>query len=169
MPERILSRTRSPCTWQLLNGRWMAVGWKYLYSSSVWLHIVALIPIWQYLSWFNFLRLDWNIESENLPDEVMNLWIFTIWLTSSGCRPHMSSVWPWSGAPKVHLHNTFLGSLHHSPPRMKDQHGLNKEKKHIGQKNSFHLSACDVTRVVSLGTNNLKHKSLWVWRKVVFT
>ncbi len=52
-----------------------------------------------------------NLESENLPDEVMNLWILTIWLTSSGCRPHMSSVWPWSGAPKVHLYNTFLGGL----------------------------------------------------------
>ncbi len=111
MPERILSRTRSPRTWELLNGRWMAAGWKYLYSSSVWLHIVALIPIRQYLSWFDFLRLDWNIESENLPEEVMNLWVFTIWLTSSGCRPHTSSIWPWSGAPKVHLYNTFLGSL----------------------------------------------------------
>ncbi len=53
-----------------------------------------------------------NIESENLLDKVMNLWIFTIWLTSSGCQPHMSSIWPWSGAPKVHLYNTFLGGLH---------------------------------------------------------
>ena len=45
---------------------------------------------------------------------------------------------------------------------MKNQHGLNEEKYHIGKKlvshakNSFScLSACDVTRVVSLGTNKL--------------
>ncbi len=72
-------------------------------------------PIRGYFSWFNFLRSEWNIESENLPDEVMNLGIFTIWLALSGCWPHTSSIWPWSGAPKVHLYNTFLGSLrqHH--------------------------------------------------------
>ncbi len=38
---------------------------------------------------------------------------------------------------------------------MKNQHGLNEEKTHIGKKIVSHLSACDVTRVVSLGTNNL--------------
>jgi hypothetical protein len=38
---------------------------------------------------------------------------------------------------------------------MKNQHGLNEEKNHIGKKIVSHLSACDVTRVVSLGTNNL--------------
>jgi hypothetical protein len=27
----------------------------------------------------------------------------------------MSSVWPWSGAPKVHLYGTFLSSLCHPP------------------------------------------------------
>ncbi len=29
-----------------------------------------------------------------------------VWLS------HKSSVWPWSGMPKVHLYNTFLGGLH---------------------------------------------------------
>jgi hypothetical protein len=47
----------------------------------------------------------------NLPDEVMNLWIFSIRLTLSGCWPHTSSIWPWLGAPKVRLYNTFLGGL----------------------------------------------------------
>ncbi len=37
---------------------------------------------------------------------------------------------------------------------MKNQHRLNEEKTFIG-KTVFHLSACDVTRVVSLDTNNL--------------
>jgi hypothetical protein len=43
---------------------------------------------------------------------------------------------------------------------MKNQHRLNEEKNHIGKKIISHLSACDVTPVVSLGINNLKHKSL---------
>ncbi len=90
-------------------------------------------------------------------------------LTSAKCQRQMSSVWPWSGMPKVCLYNTFLGSLRHSPPRMKNQHGLNEEKKHTGKIIISHLSACDVTCVVSLDTNNLKHKSLWEWIKVVFT
>jgi hypothetical protein len=39
---------------------------------------------------------------------------------------------------------------------MKNQHGLNEEKNLIGKKNSLsYLSACDVTCVVSLVTNNL--------------
>ena len=60
----------------------------------------------------------------------------------------------------IHLYSTFLGDLRHSPPQIKNQHGLNKEKKHIGKKIISYLSACDVTRVVSLDTNNLKGKSL---------
>jgi hypothetical protein len=39
---------------------------------------------------------------------------------------------------------------------MKNQHGLNEEINHMGKKIiSRVLSACDVTRGVSLGTNNL--------------
>jgi hypothetical protein len=37
---------------------------------------------------------------------------------------------------------------------MKNQHGLNEEKNHIGKKIISQLSACDVERVVSLDTNN---------------
>ncbi len=121
-PERISSRTRSPCTWWLLDG-------MYLYFLSVWLTIIALIPIRRYFPLIRFLAAGWNIESVNLPYEVVNLWIFSIGLTLSGCRPHMSSIWPWSGVPKVLLYDTFLGGLRHSPPRMKNQHGLNEEKK----------------------------------------
>ncbi len=40
---------------------------------------------------------------------------------------HMSSIWPWSSVLKVQLYGTFLSSLRHSPPRMKNQHGLNEE------------------------------------------
>jgi hypothetical protein len=55
--------------------------------------------------------------------------------------------------PKVHLYKTFQGGLHHLPPQMKNQHGINEEKTCIEKKIS-QLSACDVTRVVSLDTNN---------------
>ncbi len=89
----------------------MAVRWKYLYSSSVGLHIIALIPIRQYFSWFYFLRSERNIESEHLSDEVVNLWIFTVGLTLIGYRPHTSSVWPWSGTPKVRLYGTIICGL----------------------------------------------------------
>ncbi len=161
-PERISSCTRSPHTWWPLDV-------KYLYLLSIGLNIIALIPIRRYFSMIWFLVVGWNIESVNLPDEVVSLWIFTVGLTLSGCRPHTSSVWPWSGMPKVHLYDTFLGGLRHSPPRMKNQHGLNEEKNHIGKKIISHLRACDVTPVVSFDTNNLKRKSLWEWRKVAFT
>jgi hypothetical protein len=40
------------------------------------------------------------------------------------------------------------------PPQMKNQHGLNEEKNLIGKKIISQLSASDVTRVVSLDTNN---------------
>jgi hypothetical protein len=40
------------------------------------------------------------------------------------------------------------------PPRMKNHHGLNEEKNLIGKKLISQLSASDVTRVVSLDTNN---------------
>jgi hypothetical protein len=35
-----------------------------------------------------------------------------------------------------------------------------RKKNHVGKKIVSHMSACDVTRVVSLVTNNLKHKVL---------
>ncbi len=151
---------------------WMAVGWsldRSIFTSYLYDLVLETNTIRQYFSWFNFLWVDWNIESDNLPDKVMNMWIFTIWLTLSGCQPHTSSIWPWSGMPKVHLYNTFLGSLRHLPPQMKNQHGLNEEKNYIGKKIVSHLSACDVARVVSLDTKNLKCKSLWEWKKLVFT
>ena len=107
MPERISSRTRSPHTWWLLDG-------KYLYFLSIWLNIIALIPIQQYFSMIRFLPGGWNEESLNLPDEVVTTGVtVTSVLTSAGCQHHMSSIWPWSGVPKVHLLNTFLGGLCH--------------------------------------------------------
>jgi hypothetical protein len=33
--------------------------------------------------------------------------------------------------PKVHLYDTFLGGLRHSPPQMKNQRGSMRKKNHI--------------------------------------
>ncbi len=40
-----------------------------------------------------FLPAAWNGESMNLTDEMVNLWIFTLGLTSAECQCHTSSVW----------------------------------------------------------------------------
>jgi hypothetical protein len=58
------------------------------------------------------------------------------------------------GCQKVQLYGTVVSALCHLPPRMKNQHGLNEENPLIG-KNISQLSACDVTRVVSLDTKYL--------------
>jgi hypothetical protein len=45
-------------------------------------------------------------------------------------------------------------------PTNEESAWLNEEKKHIGKKIVSQMSACDVTCVVSLVTNNLKRKGL---------
>jgi hypothetical protein len=45
-------------------------------------------------------------------------------------------------------------------PMNEESAWLNEEKHHIGKKIVSQLSGCDVTRVVSLVTNNLNRKSL---------
>ncbi len=61
-----------------------------------------------------------------------------VWLS------HKSSFWPWSGAPKVRLYDTFLGGLRHLPSQIKNQHGLNEEKFFIGTNNlSIECLWCD--------------------------
>ncbi len=74
-------------------------------------------------------------------------------LTSAGC--HLTRLASDLGpvCQKVHLYGTFVSGLCHLPPQMKNQHGLNEEKNLYWKKIS-HLSACDVTHVVSLNTNN---------------
>ncbi len=54
--------------------------------------------------------------------------------------------------PEVRLHDTFLSGLCYLPPRMKNQHGLNEKNTPI--KKISQLSACDVTRIDRLDTNN---------------
>ncbi len=119
--ERISSSTRLPPMW------WALDGMSLIPIHMIKYHCTNSYPVISFLIWF--LPAGWDGESTNLPDDMVNLWIFTLGLTSAGCRPHTSNIWPWSGTPKVRLYDTFLGSLRHSPLRMKNQHGLNEEKK----------------------------------------
>ncbi len=70
-----------------------------------------------YLHWFywDILLLKISFRSEVETSGV----IATSVLTFAKCQCHTSSVWPWSGVPKVHLYNTFLGSL-------RQRHGVAK-------------------------------------------
>ncbi len=77
-----------------------------------------------------------------------------VWLS------HMSSIWPWSGVPKVRLYSTFINGIRHSPPRMKNQRGSMRKNTLYVKKWSlvWVLVMCHVWLVWF--TNNLKHKSL---------
>jgi hypothetical protein len=68
-------------------------GWSPLYPCD-------LVLLYWFLSGNIFLIRDF------LPDEMVNLWIFTLELTSARCQPHTSSLWPWSGAPRLPLYGT---------------------------------------------------------------
>jgi hypothetical protein len=65
----------------------------------------------------------------------------------------MSSVWPYARHANSIIYGTVVSSLNHLPPQKKNQHGINKENTLNGNKIS-QLSKKDLTRVVSLDTNN---------------
>ena len=62
----------------------------------------------------------------------------------SGPIMHLASDLSWA-CQKVQLYSTFVSGLSHSPPQMKNQHGLNEEKNLNKEKIISQLSACDVT------------------------
>ncbi len=55
------------------------------------------------------------------------------WHLLSGLITRLASDLSWA-CQKVQLCSTFVSRLHHLPPRMKNQHGLNEEKTFIGKK-----------------------------------
>ncbi len=97
-------------------------------SSSEGSHILyGRLRTEQPLNWIHpWIQLVWSNKSAQIPMELScGVWdIFPQWggafyvtatsaLTSAECQCHTSSVWPWSGMPKVHLYYTFLGGLRH--------------------------------------------------------
>jgi hypothetical protein len=57
------------------------------------------------------------------------------------------------GMPKVQMYGTVLSGLCHSPPQMKNQHGLNEEKILI-EKIIVQFFSGELTCVGSLDTDN---------------
>ncbi len=104
------------------------------------------------LYWFLSGNIFWIWDF--LPDKMVNLWIFTQWLTSAGWQLARLASDLGRVCQKVHLYGTFLCSLRHSPPQMKNQHWLNEGKNLNKEKKISQMSACDVTCVVSLDPNN---------------
>ena len=110
-------------------------------SSSEGSHILyGSLRKEQLLNWIHpWIQLVWSNRLALIATEIScGVWdIFPQWggtfyvtatsaLTSAECQHHTSSIWPWSGTPKVRLYYTFLGGLRHLPPQMKNEHGLNE-------------------------------------------
>ncbi len=109
-------------------------------QSNRWTGYILRSSLYDLIDWHWFLRRYLVVFKVSFRNEVVTPGVTaTSVLTSTECQCHTSSVWPWSGAPKVHLYDTFLGGLRHSPPRMKKQHGLNEKKNHIGKKRISHV------------------------------
>jgi hypothetical protein len=75
----------------------------------------------------------------------------------SGPITHLASDLGWS-RQKYNCTVQCIIGLCHSPPQMKNQHGLNEGKILIRENMIPQLSASDVTCVVSLNTNNQANK-----------
>jgi hypothetical protein len=65
-----------------------------------------------------------------------------------------------TGVPKSMFVRYLSRRLMSLAPANEESAWLNEENNHIGKKMVSCMSACDVTHVVSLVTNNLKRKSL---------
>ncbi len=88
--------------------------------------LCKLILLQWFLRWYLYLfKILCRAEVVTSPCKSVTA---TSGLTLSGCQPHTSSIWPWSGAPKVRLYGTFIGGLRHSPPQMKNHRGSMRKK-----------------------------------------
>ncbi len=119
---------------------------SFLYSSKydlIYLHGF----LWGYLVVFKILT-----RSEVVASLCRSGMYNTYELTSAVWLSHTSSVWPWLGVSKSKFVWYICQRLTSLAPTYEEsewaQWGKNLKK-------ASHLSACDVTRVVSLGTNNL--------------
>ena len=89
-------------------------------------------------------------------------------LTSAGC--HLTRLASDLGqARQKYVCTVHLSAAYDTCPHQWRISVAQWGKNHIGKKIVSSMSVCDVTCLVSLVTNNLKHKSLWEWRIVVLT
>ncbi len=82
--------------------------------------------------------------------------------------PHTFSIWPWLGTPKSmfvrYICKRCVSLIPTNEESAWAKWGKNLFRKEIVSK----LSACDVTPIVSLDTNNLSVRVWWKWRKIKF-
>ncbi len=83
-----------------------------------------------------------------------------VWLS------HTSSIWPWSGAPKSTFVWYICKRLTSLAPTNEESAWAQWGKNLYRKKIISHLSACDVTCVVSWVTKNLSVRVKLEWRKV---
>ncbi len=73
-----------------------------------------LILLHWFLWWYLYLfKISCQAEVVTSPRKSVTA---TSVLTSAECQCHRSSIWPWSGMPKVRLYDTFLGGLRQKLP-----------------------------------------------------
>ncbi len=84
-------------------------------QSDRWTGSILRSSLYDLIDWHWFLWRYLVVFRVSFRNEVVTPGVTaTSVLTSAECQPHMSSVWLWSGMPKVCLYNTFLGGLRHS-------------------------------------------------------
>ncbi len=86
--------------------------WEFNLQSDHWTGSILRSSLYDLLDRHWFLRRYLVVFKVSFRNEVVSPGVpATSVLTSAECQHHTSSAWPWSGAPKVHLYDTFLGGL----------------------------------------------------------
>ncbi len=81
-------------------------------QSNRWTGSILRSSSYNLIDWHWFLWRYLVVFKVSFCNEVVTPGVIvTSALTSAKCQHHRSSVWPWSGAPKVRLYDTFLGGL----------------------------------------------------------
>ncbi len=82
-------------------------------QSDHWTGPILRSSLYDLIDWHWFLWRYLVVFKVSFRNEVVTPGITaTSALTSAECQCHTSSIWPWSGAPNVHLYYTFLSGLH---------------------------------------------------------
>ncbi len=102
---------------------------------SRWL--TSLISLHWFLQWYLYLfKISYRAEMVTSLHRSITA---TSELTSAGWHlTHLASDLG-QARQKVRLYSTLVSSLHHLPPQMKNQHGLNEEKTFIGKLVMWHV------------------------------
>ncbi len=84
-----------------------------------------------------------------------------VWLS------HTSSIWPWSGAPKNTMYNTFLGSLHQSTTNYKDHAKSTMYNTFLGGSHQSTMNYKHLCLNFGITPTVCSHSINWMLKKVV--